>query len=87
MAFLLLFQVKHVKLIGFFSLLIGWLFGWQNFNSNKVKTKEKSTFWQFPNIIFGSILLSFIRSLYIKIEGYFIKMSKENTITPKWMNW
>lgn len=69
MAFLLLSQVKHVKLIGFFSWLIGRLFGWQNFNPNQVKTKEKSTFWQFPGIIFFCfILLSFIKSPYIKLK-------------------
>lgn len=85
MVFLLLFQVKHMKLNGFFSW-VGWLVGWQYLNSNQPQNKEELTFWQIINIILD-LGISFIERLYTKIEGKFIffEMSEENIIATKWL--
>lgn len=87
MIFLLHFQVKHVKLISFFSWLISWLAG--KF-STLIKTKSniKSQLFDKKPIILDSDI-TFIKNIYIQIERNinFFEMSEENIMIPKFIIW
>lgn len=87
MIFLIHFQVKHVKLIGFFSCLISWLAG--KF-STLIKTKPniKSRLFDKKPIILDSDI-SFIKNIYIQIERNInlFEMSEENIMIPELIIW